>query len=175
VRKTLLFEPFLRSKRSIHQDRLGTNDETLEKRDAFSHREPQPRAIAQAHARKQRCQRSISRRSGACGRRSCAVRKQFWGNCSYKKSSRYQDRLGTDTGKPHKKQTPFARRLSSLTSPLTGAEYVNQSGGVNPLYDTNLISPKTSTVSAFPGDVRLSQACLGKWLRFVAWDHSKSD
>ena len=87
----------------------------------------------------------------------------------------YQDRLGTDTGKPHKKQTPFARRLSSLTSPLTGADYVNQSGGVNPLYDTNLISPKTSTVSAFPGDVRLSQACLGKWLRFVAWDHSKSD
>jgi hypothetical protein len=75
----------------------------------------------------------------------------------------------------YEKQTPFARRLSSLTSPLTGAEYVNQSGGVNPLYDPTLISPKTSTVSAFPGDVRLSQACLGKWLRFVAWDHSKSD
>jgi hypothetical protein len=38
-------------------------------------------------------------------------------------------------------------QLSSLTSPLTGADYVSQSGGVNPLYDPTLISPKTSRVS----------------------------
>jgi hypothetical protein len=38
-------------------------------------------------------------------------------------------------------------RLSSLTSPLTGADYVNQSGGINPLYDPTLISPKTSIVN----------------------------
>jgi hypothetical protein len=38
-------------------------------------------------------------------------------------------------------------RLTSLTSPLTGAAYANQSGGVNPIYNPLLISPKTSSVS----------------------------
>eukprot|EP01051_Picozoa_sp_SAG22_P018266 SAG22_NODE_3029_length_2014_cov_2.338855_2_plen_296_part_00 len=37
-------------------------------------------------------------------------------------------------------------QLSSLTSPLTGAAYANQSGGVNPPYAPTLISPKISTV-----------------------------
>lgn len=37
--------------------------------------------------------------------------------------------------------------LASLTSPLTGAAYTNQSGGVNPVGDPLLISPRMSNVS----------------------------
>lgn len=72
------------------------------------------------------------------------------GNHSRALSIRFVQGLGGGGAAAHSNATaPLVEgtaELSSLTSPLTGVEYVNQSGGVNPLYDPNRISPKTSRV-----------------------------